>query len=77
MNKSEGETIMKEYREDGMILNVEVLEDNSDDKWIRYKLKVVTIKRESPIYYSPEIGEVFNVEQRIGSGTYAGMWRLS
>ena len=42
-----------------MVLEVEVLEDNSDKEYERYKLKVVETVRENAITKPAKVGEVF------------------
>ena len=64
------------YREDGAILDVTVLEDTSDNEWKRYKLKINSVLKSSPIVNDPKIGEVFDCCQRKDSGFAFGMWDL-
>lgn len=67
---------MKIYREDGWKAEVEVLKDESDDKWYRYTLKVIRTIRPSQIYKPTPDGEVFSVDQMKGV-SFGGMWTLS
>jgi hypothetical protein len=67
---------MIEFHEDGMVCEVEVLEDTSDVDWDRYKLRVKRILAQSSIFKSPEIGEEFSVEQS-RHGAWGGMWHLT
>jgi hypothetical protein len=70
------------FLEDGLIAEVEVLEDRSTPTrhrrstpaWHRYKLKVLKVIRQSP-YGNIAVGEVFDVEQ-ITEGAWGGMWSL-
>ena len=66
---------MKIYREDGWKAEVEVLKDDSDEKFKRYTLKVLRTLRDSPLCKTPPDGEVFNVMQTKGCA-YGGMWTL-
>lgn len=63
------------YYEDGWMAEVEILEDNSDEEWKRYKLKVIRTIIESELYNPIEDGTVFEVSRRKGV-YYAGMWQL-
>lgn len=63
------------FHEDGLICEVDILEDTSDKRWYRYKLSVKRIIQESPIFKSPEIGKEFSVTQ-VKEGSWAGMWLL-
>jgi hypothetical protein len=67
---------MAEYHEDGMVLEVEVVSDNSDKEWERYQLRVIKILQNSAVYKSPEIGEVFSVDKRRNISGCCGMWHL-
>jgi hypothetical protein len=53
-----------EFHEDGMVFDVEVMEDTSDDEWVRLRVKVLKLIRESKMFYSPDVGEVFDVAAR-------------
>jgi hypothetical protein len=63
------------FREDGMRAVVNVLENNSDEKFDRFKLEVVKVEQSSSMFKDPEIGEVFSVEQS-NEGVWGGMWSL-
>lgn len=67
---------MIEYHEDGMICEVDVLDDQSDDNWYRYNLRIKRIFQHSRIFKSPPIGEEFSVTKRRNSGSCPGMWHL-
>jgi hypothetical protein len=67
---------MAEYHEDGMILDVEVVSDNSDKEWERYELRVTKILQKSAVYKSPEIGEMFSVDKIRKDVGCSGMWHL-
>ena len=64
------------FNEDGLICEVEVLEDKSDKDWKRYKLRVINVIRESPLCLPPKPGEEFSVEQ-VTKGAWVGMWFLT
>jgi len=69
---------VRTYREDDWKAEVEVLEDNSDSQWERYKLKVIRTLRESRIYKPTPDGTIFDVERnKKYNGAYSGMWSLS
>lgn len=65
------------YREDDWKAKVEVLEDNSDDKWMKYKLKVIKTIRSSRIYKTPKDGHIFEIVHLKDAGWYGGRWHLS
>ena len=66
------------YREDDWKAEVEVLEDNSNDKYERYKLKVVKTLRDSRMYKPTPDGEEFEVEKQKNPGGHSnGEWHLS
>lgn len=67
---------MPTYHEAGLIAEVEVLKDLSNDDLEVYKLKVLEIKQESSIYRSPEIGQVFDVLKIKGEGSQMADWHL-
>jgi hypothetical protein len=61
-----------QYKEDGFIAFVTVLEDNSDDKYYRFKLQVERCNYEKP----PQNG-VFNISSiKELNGVYSGMLQL-
>jgi len=64
------------YSEDGWKAEVEILEDNSDNEWSRYTLKVIRTLFESRFWKSPPDGQVFSVDQRKNAGAWGGMWHL-
>lgn len=66
---------MPEYHEDGMICDVTVLEDTSDEKWHRYKLRVNKILQSSAIFKDPKVNDEFCVQQVKGE-CFNGMWHL-
>lgn len=67
---------MPTFHEDGLILDVTVLENNSDMDCERYKLRVNSILQSSSICKDPDIGEEFTVEKRKNYGCCGGMWHL-
>ena len=69
--------IIKIFREEGWKAQVEVLEDNSDEKWESYKLKVIQTLLDSRIVKTLPDGEIFNVSALKNSGICCGMWSLS
>lgn len=66
---------MAEYHEDGMVCDVTILEDTSDNEWERYKLKVNKVLQSSSIVKDPEVGEEFSVEKARGISC-SGLWHL-
>jgi hypothetical protein len=67
---------MAEFHEDGVILDVDVLEDTSDDEWFRYKLRVNKVIQSSEFIYDPAIGAVFVVNKVKKDAGCFGMWYL-
>lgn len=63
------------YHEDGMVLDVEILEDKSDKEWERYTLKVIKNVQSNGVYKPAEIGEVFTCEKQRGAAC-CGLWHL-
>lgn len=61
--------------EDGWIAEVEILEDNSDKEWLRYKLRVIRTLQPPHLYTTPADGEIFSVDRRKGCA-FGGMWHL-
>lgn len=67
---------MVTYHEDGMILEVDVLDDRSDADWDRYRLRILRVIRDNPLLGPPEaVGEEFSVDQ-YRHGAWGGMWFL-
>jgi hypothetical protein len=67
---------MVTFHEDGMILEVEVLEDTSDADWYRYRLRIIRVIQDNPLLGPPEaVGEEFSVDQ-YRHGAWGGMWYL-
>jgi hypothetical protein len=64
------------YREMGWVAEVEILEDNSNSEWKRYKLKVIKTICDSDIVKSPVGGTEFVAEACRGFEIYVG-WYLS
>lgn len=64
------------YREDDWKAIVQVLEDNSDEEWKRFKLRVIRTLAESRIYNPTADGEEFEVSHLRNGGSFSGMWRL-
>ncbi|MDP1695428.1 MAG: hypothetical protein Q8L29_00770 [archaeon] len=63
--------------EDGEVNRVRVLENNSDLKWIRYKLEVVEVTQESNFVKPNKIGQIANIEKlRDMGGGCGGLWYL-
>lgn len=67
---------MKVYREDDWKAEVEILKDESDEKWDRYTLKVLRTLRESKMYSPVHDGTIFTVDHLKGVA-FGGMWSLS
>ena len=65
------------YREDDWKAEVEILEDNSDEKFSRYKLKVIKTLRASNLYKPTKDGTIFCVDVDKSCGHQCGMWSLS
>jgi hypothetical protein len=63
------------YRESGWVARVEILEDNSDEKWTRYKLKVIDTIREPTMFKTPGSGMEFEVERNKEYSSYL-CWSL-
>lgn len=61
------------YNEDGWRARVKVLEDTSDKTHYRYKLEVLKTLEDSPVFISPAIGTVFDVNKK-RTATY--IWSL-
>jgi len=53
-----------EYREDDWKALVEIVEDQCDDEWIKYKLKVIETLHKSRMYKPVEDGHIFEVTCR-------------
>jgi hypothetical protein len=66
---------MAEYLEDGCIMDVTVLEDNSDKEWEGYKLRVNKIFQSSILFNDPEVGKEFTAIKKRGTGC-SGLWHL-
>ena len=66
---------MKIYKEDDWFAQVEVLRDDSDEKWYRYTLKVIKTLKHSKIYDDVPDGTVFNVDKMKGVHSSA-LWTL-
>jgi hypothetical protein len=64
------------FREDGAVLKVQIVADDSDEEWIRYDLKVLKVFAQSPYGPSNE-GEEFSVSHRRNAGCFSGMWHLT
>jgi hypothetical protein len=66
---------MAEYHEDGCIIDVTVLEDNSDKERVRYKFRINKILQSSGIFEGVEEGKEFTAEKKRGV-VYSGLWHL-
>lgn len=65
----------KQYHEDDTVLEVEVLEDLSDEKQERFRLRVVKVIKPHSLVKDPEPGTEFVCEKL--RGVYApGLWKL-
>ena len=65
------------YREDDWEAEVEVLENNSNDEWFKYKLKVIRTLCKSKRYIPTSDGHIFSVSKRKGNDNFGfGMWSL-
>ena len=78
MGRNDGVLKMKTmtYREDDWVAEVEVVENNSDEQWDKFKLKVVKTIQPSQIYKPTKDGTVFDVSARKNAGCCGGMWSL-
>lgn len=65
------------FWEDGAVFRVEILEDRSNADSLGYKLKILSILQQSPLYRPSEVGEVFDVWAKRNAGCFGGMWHLS
>jgi hypothetical protein len=77
VNEGSLHPLVRTFREDGWVAEVEVLEDTSDTEWERYKLKVIRTLRDSAIVKTPPDGEIFDVCSRKNCGCCSGLWHLS
>ena len=64
------------FHEDGGIIAVEVVEDLSDEKWERLRLRCVRMVLSSPIVKDAEVGEEFVVDRTKGPGGCYVDWFL-
>jgi len=64
------------YHEEGGIIAVEVVEDLSDEKWTKLRLRCVRMVLPSPIVKDSEVGEEFEVGRRKNAGAWGGDWYL-
>ena len=62
------------YTEDNLVVRVEIIEDNSDESWLLYKLKIIEILQG---HYLGEIspGLEFKVDAPKGIN-FPGCWKL-
>lgn len=58
-----------------MVMEVEILEDNSNKKRERYKLKVVKVLQKNGYYRPCEPGDIFTCEKQRGV-CCSGVWHL-
>jgi hypothetical protein len=66
---------MAEYHEDGCVMDVTIMENNSDKERERYTLRVNRVLLPSGRFKAPESGKVIKVDKQRGVG-YCGMWHL-
>jgi len=64
------------YHESGEVYRVQVLEATGNREWERYKLKILKIVKESPMFVSSKVGEEFDCEKLRDSGGMSGLWHL-
>jgi hypothetical protein len=75
VNGSEPKTdSIRIYHEDDWVARVEILEDQSDSKRERYRLKVLCNLRQTMMYRPVEVGTVFDVDRVRGKGRVPGLW---
>ena len=60
-----------QYKEDGWICDVTILEDTSDDEKIEFKLRI-----DKKLDWPEGMTDDFTVSAARGPGAYNGMWRL-
>ena len=63
------------YHDMGEVDKVKILENNSDEINIKYKLKVLSVVKKSKIIKPSEIGEEFNCEKKRSTSS-SGLWHL-
>lgn len=63
------------YSEEGWEAKVEILENNSNGEWERYKLKVIETLHNSGPFKTPPNGYIFSVSCKKGMRAYVG-WML-
>ena len=65
------------YHEDGMVLRVEVLENNSDERREAYRLRVMKVLRDNPILAEPtKEDEEFSCD-KLREVYAGGLWHLT
>ena len=62
------------YHESGDIFRVEILENNSDSEWIKYRLRILEVEQEHG--RPPKIGTEFSCTKRRGVHGVSGLWHL-
>ncbi|MBI2449878.1 hypothetical protein HYV49_06325 [Candidatus Pacearchaeota archaeon] len=65
------------YHEDADVFKVEVLENNSDSDWLKYRLKVLSVEQNLSICNPLEIGEEFSVCIKRKNVSCGGLWHLT
>ncbi len=65
----------KIYREDDVVLKVEVLENFSASDIEHYRLKVTDVIQDSAIYKPSHVGQIFDVG-KLRNVCFGGMWEL-
>ena len=63
------------FNEEGWLAKVEILEDNSNEEWEKYKLKVIETIENFGYFKTPENGYEFSVNCKNGYKAYVG-WNL-
>ena len=64
------------YHDSGIVYKVKVLENNGNAEWERYKLKILRVVQESPIFKSSAAGEEITCEKKRDCGCCGGLWHL-
>jgi len=73
-----GEEVL--YTEDGMVMKVKVLENNSDTKYLKYKFEVTAVVKRGPLEGKvtelTEVGQQFNFSRLRGVPNIFGLGEI-
>ena len=64
------------YHDTGEVSRVKVLANNCDSDWIKYRLGILEVVKESSIIEPSEIGEEFDFEKKRDSQGCSGLGHL-